>query len=771
MSDLSEETTAEIHPEETESNINSQESENTPEDEMSPEDFFAEMERNSDRFIYHSPKERFDSICNFITGLILRYLRRFSERLLSDKGELSPYSGSVRELLHVAGVEQDTNGTAWLTERRFPSIGDIELQLDGLQAVIDKRIELSYTQKLDDILMPESLQTQFQLSADELLLLCAIAAPQINQSIARFYRLVSGVQTNIFPAWFYADLLTTAQLDNHQIYAMLKPDRLLRMYSLVETVSITELGNNTPISQMMFYVPERVTSFLIGENDHINIAYANIWHHQTKRPQLYLPEDFQKSMNKHLKRVKSRLGLFGTQGYGRKSYIREVASSQKINVIEVDLAKCISNESLQSFIHNSGLWFREARLSNAWLVFECDNIHLQDEHQNLEAYASHFQSLVSKHPGTICLIATAPNAQIYQLFGAMTEIYCQTPPRSEQPRLWHHALKSYLPQEKRANTVEQVSSSYCLTMGEVHHTVQSCIERLGGNEITAEALLETLRTTRGRELEGLAELKSTPLGLNDIILSDDARTVIDEILNFARYSEVVCHDWEFSNMTSVGGLSVLFSGPPGTGKTLTAGVLAHELRRALYVVDISRVVDKYIGETEKRLAKIFDHAQSSQAILLFDEADSLFAKRTNVKSSNDRYANLEVNYLLQRLESYPGISILTTNHADSLDEALARRIQFKITFPMPDAEERAKIWALLLPQKARTENIRFESLGDEFEMSGGHIKNAVFRACIQAASNNEKVTTQMLWDAGIHEYREMGHVVRDFQDEEERWNH
>ena len=275
-------------------------------------------------------------------------------------------------------------------------------------------------------------------------------------------------------------------------------------------------------------------------------------------------------------------------------------------------------------------------------------------------------------------------------------------------------------------------------------------------------MAETLRTTRGRALEGLADLKPTPLGLKDVILTPIARATIDEILNFAHYSDMVRHDWGFSRVSPTGGLSILFSGPPGTGKTLTAGVIAHELRRALYVIDISRVIDKYIGETEKRLAKIFDHAQTSQAILLFDEADSLFAKRTNVKTSNDRYANIEVNYLLQRLESYNGISILTTNLADSLDEALQRRIQFKIHFPMPNERERAKLWKFLLPKQAiGEEEIDYKGLGQEYEMSGGHIKNAVFRACIEAASKHTKVNNEMLWSAGLHELREMGHVISE----------
>src|SRR5690606_1287781 len=211
--------------------------------------------------------------------------------------------------------------------------------------------------------------------------------------------------------------------------------------------------------------------------------------------------------------------------------------------------------------------------------------------------------------------------------------------------------------------------------------------------------------------------------------------------------------------------SCLFNGPPGTGKTMAAGVIARELGMDLYRVDLSQIVSKWVGETEKNLARVFDEASRGHAVLLFDEADSLFGKRTAVKSSNDRYNNLQVNYLLQRIESFEGITILTTNLADAIDEAFARRIKFKVSFPVPDAAERAKLWRVMLPRDAECEaSIDFDHLGESFEMAGANIKNTILRAAFRAAEACEPISTRLLEQAGISELREMGKLVRVDED-------
>ena len=208
------------------------------------------------------------------------------------------------------------------------------------------------------------------------------------------------------------------------------------------------------------------------------------------------------------------------------------------------------------------------------------------------------------------------------------------------------------------------------------------------------------------------------------------------------------------------GLSALFSGPPGTGKTMVAGLIADELGLDLYQIDLSRIVSKYVGETEKNLAQLFDAAEAGHAILLFDEADSLFARRTEVKSSVDRYANLEVNYLLQRMEQFAGITILTTNNDTAIDEAFRRRLSFRVDFPMPEADERQRLWQAMVPAEAALgPDIDWSRLAHKFVMSGGYIRNAVLRAAFLAAEDGGAITMGHLSRAAHLEYAAMGKVM------------
>ena len=185
----------------------------------------------------------------------------------------------------------------------------------------------------------------------------------------------------------------------------------------------------------------------------------------------------------------------------------------------------------------------------------------------------------------------------------------------------------------------------------------------------------------------------------------------------------------------------------------------------IFRIDLSRVVDKYIGETEKALAKVFDEAERGEVVLLFDEADSLFGKRTEVKSSTDRYGNLEVNYLLQRMEAYDGVVILTTNHQGHLDPAFKRRLRYQVHFGMPGAEQRQEIWQRLLPAEApMAQEIDFEDLAFRFEMTGGHIRNAVLTAAILGARDGTEINQAHLVAAANREYRALGKLVREIDE-------
>ncbi len=270
-----------------------------------------------------------------------------------------------------------------------------------------------------------------------------------------------------------------------------------------------------------------------------------------------------------------------------------------------------------------------------------------------------------------------------------------------------------------------------------------------------------LRSVLDGQLNGLANRIESHHTKHSLVLPADQRESIDELISRVKHRRTVYETWELGTQSARGlGVSALFSGPPGTGKTMAAGLIANELGTDLYQVDISKISSKWIGETEKNLAALFDAAEAGHAILLFDEADSLFGKRTEVKSSNDRHSNQETNFLLQRLESFRGVCILTTNNDTAIDEAFRRRISMHVHFPMPEVAERIHLWQTMMRETVPvTGKLDFAALATRFVMSGGYIRNAVLRAAFFAADANTPVTNKHLARAAQLEYQAMGRIM------------
>jgi SpoVK/Ycf46/Vps4 family AAA+-type ATPase len=248
---------------------------------------------------------------------------------------------------------------------------------------------------------------------------------------------------------------------------------------------------------------------------------------------------------------------------------------------------------------------------------------------------------------------------------------------------------------------------------------------------------------------------------DDIVLAANAESLLRQIAQQVGQRGTVYDEWGFRQKLSRGlGISALFVGDSGTGKTMAAEVIANALNLNLYRIDLSAVVSKYIGETEKNLRRLFDAAEDGGAILFFDEADALFGKRSEVKDSHDRYANIEINYLLQRMEAYRGLAILATNMKTALDQAFMRRLRFIVNFPFPGPKERNLIWQKIFPLETPLAGLDFEKLG-RFNMTGGSINNIALNAAFMAAHQGTAVTMPLVLAAARTEFRKLERPIRE----------
>jgi SpoVK/Ycf46/Vps4 family AAA+-type ATPase len=257
------------------------------------------------------------------------------------------------------------------------------------------------------------------------------------------------------------------------------------------------------------------------------------------------------------------------------------------------------------------------------------------------------------------------------------------------------------------------------------------------SEIAEEALRHAARLVSRASAPPSVRRVETGLGWDDIVLPPPIEAELRSIPSQVRHAELVWEQWGFGERVPYGqGIAALFAGPSGTGKTMAAQIIARELGATLFQIDLAKTVSKFIGETEKALDHIFEAAESASAVLLFDEADALFGKRSEVRDAHDRYANLEVAYLLQRIEAYRGVAILTTNLKQNLDAAFLRRLRFIVDFPMPDAENRLAIWTRMFPEDSPVgEDVDVSLLARQLPLSGGNIEQSVVNAAFKAAED------------------------------------
>ena len=344
-----------------------------------------------------------------------------------------------------------------------------------------------------------------------------------------------------------------------------------------------------------------------------------------------------------------------------------------------------------------------------------------------------------------------------------------TPPLmmpSYRRMLWSEAFgKAHLTVDP--DVLHHIAMHFSITPGRIHELVAETQIRMKASSTSRIEVAEisaALRDITVQKLKGQASLYVADSTLDDLILEASTRERLDELVHRMQLRYEVLDGWRFGGRSMRGyGVTALFAGPPGTGKTAAAGAVAHALGLDLYIVDLSRIMSKWVGETEQNLSRVFDEAEASSVALLFDEADSLFGKRSaDVKSASDRFANVTVNYLLQRMERYSGLAILTTNLESAIDSAFSRRISSRIYFADPDEEHRRKLWSQLLPPGVEFDSdVQLGSIVRILEMPGARIRSALMRAAFRAASSGRKkqVLTQddIYWSA-MMEYEDMGRL-------------
>jgi hypothetical protein len=416
--------------------------------------------------------------------------------------------------------------------------------------------------------------------------------------------------------------------------------------------------------------------------------------------------------------------LCGSDAAAKRAVAAAACAAVGIN-LHVLPAQVLPNDAreLESLVR---LWEREATLATSALLIEFDETENQFtpvrfvEHVDGILFISSCEPVRLRHRPSISFDVGKPTSE-------------------EQKALWRNAGVN--------GQVELLATQFDLGAASIRTAAAQ-------SKSPEELWTACLAQARPR-LDDLAQRIEVRATWDEIVLPEAQLAMLREITLHVRERAKVYQTWGFAQKCARGlGISALFAGVSGTGKTMTAEVLANELRLDLYRIDLSQVVSKYIGETEKNLRRVFEGAEEGGAILLFDEADALFGKRAEVKDSLDRYANIEVSYLLQRMEAYRGLAILTTNMKEALDPAFLRRIRFVVQFPFPDITERLEIWRRMFPAQTPVDGLDITKLA-KLNIAGGNIRNIALNAAFLAADANDSVRMSHILRAARTEYRKI----------------
>lgn len=619
------------------------------------------------------------------------------------------------------------------------------------------------------------LQEIFELSVFDFALVAIAFAPEIDLRYEWIYAYLQDDVTRKRPSVNLALNLLCAS-DKSSRWVHFAPDAPLIRQGLLQLIPDP---NQTQPPLLAYYLKldEQMIRWLLGQQglDSRLRRFSQLHQPAISQEQLSLNINVKHSLEALALQARDTqqpllLYFHGSHGVGKQRTARYLAQKLGVPLLTVDLALALQIKvDFETILR---LLFQEAQFQKA--IVYLAGLDVLFEREQYAAYQQ-LQAILTEIRGMTILAGTKPwDSDKTQLIQAIA-VEFSLPDFAQRQAYWQakFLLTGIQLEEQHIHiisdrfrlTPEQIDGAIATACNQTRwkNAAQSQTGAQLDLQPSLDELFAAVRMQSGQDLTALARKILPKHTWDNIILPKEQNRQLREICNQVKYHHIVFEQWGFDQTLSLGkGINVLFSGSPGTGKTMAAEVIANELQLDVYKIDLSQMVSKYIGETEKNLDRVFTAAVNANAILLFDEADALFGKRSDVKDAHDRYANLEIAYLLQKMEEYEGITILTTNLRQNLDEAFTRRIRFIIEFPFPEAEGRLQIWQRIFPQATPLgADVDLQLMAQKFKLVGGNIRNIALAAAFLAAEDGESVAMKHLLMATKREFQKMGRLVNE----------
>ncbi len=640
-------------------------------------------------------------------------------------------------------------------------LDSIKNEIDQLNSKIIKKISLN-----SDLPMMKLCRI-FNLNRFEIQTLLIAMAPEIDKKYERIYAYFNDDITNKS-----ATVSLTLELLCSNFSEKLHFQRFFSSYSPLFYFDLISYRENQQVQNsisMSFRINDRIKDFLLGinsiSNDLLDIVTLEYEDNIKETTHIEMDNDTYRKILNILQTGRETNILFWVHGsteHERYNSVKNACKSLSLPLIKTDIELLVDSPDVRKILKKIYL---ESALYTA-PVFLSGGDLLLSGHDKGRIIKKHLFNILS-NLSWITFISADSKApyDIGFINNRFFNIECSLPEYNRRLECWKHLLNyTKIP----LSEIKELAGRFVFTETQINQIVKQALENKIPDELSLDDIYRAIHTISSPSLNFYARKIKHHYGWDDIVLPPDKKRQLKEICNYIKFKHLVYYHWGYERKLALGkGLNILFSGPSGTGKTMAADVIAGELGLELYRIDLSLIVSKYIGETEKNLQKVFNEASSGNLILFFDEADALFGKRTEVKDAHDRYANLETNYLLQKMEEHEGIIILATNLSKNMDEAFLRRMHFTVEFPFPDERHRELIWKKTFPERAPlSDDIDFKFLAERLKLSGGNIKNIALTAAFYAAEEGTDIEMRHIIFATKREFQKMGKLCMkgDFGD-------